>query len=240
MESQEVLQLSSLLRGYGDKVLRDESKLTLSANLLAKLNKAFSVLLEQRHMLSTSFQISNHVDLNTELLSNLQFLHDFMQRSSSLKVVPDDITGTSDPVDISAFHNLKLLELYKIKAHLVCGLKTQREKLEFLICIHSVDSLSDVLKQQEEDATNEEIWNNLREANFSNNNLYTLDKSLQLVPWLHTLNLSYNSLKNVDVLNCLRNLKHLNLNYNRLESAPKFTGQLCSQLQVIVYLSAIR
>lgn len=233
MDLNEITQLAAILRGNGDQVLNGQCKLTLSQNLLSGLNQGFEYIAEERDTMSSSFHVVNNTNTKGEAFSDLLFLHDFVQRSTSLKLILGSQPILEETaINISKFKNIKLLELYKINAKLIAGLQTLRRQLQFIICIRSLDALKDVLEQQNGDDSPAFVWNELKEAVFSHNGLNELDNSLKYAPWLHTLDLSHNNIKNADALNCLCNLKQLNLSYNKLERIPEFTGQLCSRLQV--------
>lgn len=231
MDAEEVIQLAFVLRSNGDKVLNGQGKLSLSTSLLNTLNGSFNLVTEQRDSLSSSFQVISS-NTNVEIFSDLQFLHDFIQRSVSLKLIPGTLDGADEAVDISFFKNLKFLELHKVNADSVLGMQHLRPRLQFLVCVRSIHSLKDILEECGGDKSAGFLWNDLKEAIFSHNEIYALDNSLEFAPWLHTLDLSHNNIKCATQLNCLSNLKNLNLSYNKLEAVPEFNGQLCSRLQV--------
>lgn len=234
MEIEQISQLATILRSNGDKVLNSTSKFSLSASLLCTLNNSFNLLMEQRDALNSSFQVIN-TNVKTEHYRDLQFLHDFIQRSASLKLTPNCIgEAFTDVVDITRFKNLKLLELHKILASTVIGIHHLRSHLQFLICVGSINSLNNVLEKCGADDSDGFVWCELKEAVFSHNNLTQIDTSLEYLPWLNTLDLSYNKIKDASPLNCLSNIKYLNLSYNNLEAVPSFKGQLCNRLQVLI------
>lgn len=242
MDGEEIKQLAFVLRQNGDKVLNGQGKLSLSVSLLNTLNGSFSLVTEQRDSLSNSFQVVN-TNTNVEIFSDLQFLHDFMQRSVSLKLIPGPLNdGQQDTVDISVFKNIKFLELYKVNAESVVGIQYLRARLQFLVCVRNIRCLKDILEQCGGDKSAGFLWNELKEAVFSHNEITALDNSLEFAPWLHTLDLSHNNIKCASELNCLSNLKNLNLSYNKLDSVPQFTGQICSRLQVscLLYLNYVK
>lgn len=235
MDAEEIKQLAFVLRQNGDKVLNGQGKLSLSVGLLNTLNESFSLVTEQRDSLSSSFQVINtSQNTNVDLFSDLQFLHDFMQRSVSLKLIPSRL-DEEIVVDISLFNNLRFLELHRVKAKSVVGVQHLRGRLQFLVAVRSIGCLKDVLEECGGDRSSGFLWNELKEAVFSHNGIFALDASLEFAPWLHTLDLSHNNIKCADELNCLGNLKNLNLSYNKLEAVPQFTGQICSRLQVIFF-----
>lgn len=233
MDSKEIAHLASVLRENGDEVLNSTRKLCLSADLLNQLNSAFALIAEQRDSLNTTFQVINCSNIKVELYRDLQFLHDFVQRTVSLKLIPCFV-GSSycDLLNVSKFRNLKLLEVHKLNVTLLAGLQVLRTQLQFLVCVRSLNSLREILEKCGADDSEGFIWCELKEAVFSHNELKELDGSLEFVPWLHTLDLSHNKIKNAAQLNCLPNLKNLNLGYNQLDSIKPLSGQLCNRLQV--------
>lgn len=230
MDAEEIKQLAFVLRRNSDKVLNGQGKLSLSVSLLNTLNESFSLVAE-RDSLSSSFQFINS-NTNVEIFGDLQFLHDFFQRSVSLKLIPSN--EKQEAIDISIFRSLKFFELYKVSVESVTGIQRLRPQLHTLICVRNIRSLKDVLEECGGDKSAGFAWSELKEAVFSHNEICALDYSLEFVPWLHTLDLSHNNIKSANELNCLSNLKNLNLAYNKLESVPQFTGQICSRLQVIL------
>lgn len=240
MDAEEIKQLAFVLRKNGDKVLNGQGKLSLSVALLNILNESFSLVTEQRDSLSSSFQVINsNTNTSVEVFSDLQFLHDFIQRSVSLKLIPSPRSDAPEATDLSWFKNLKFLELYKVNAETVTGIQHLRARLQFLVSVRNISSLKDILEECGGDKSAGFLWNELKEAVFSHNEICALDSSLELAPWLHTLDLSHNNIKYANELNCLTNLKNLNLSYNRLESVPQFAGQICSRLQVILVVLKI-
>lgn len=235
MDLNQISQLAKVLRDNGDKVLNSTSKFSLSTNILSMLNSSFVLLNAQRDSFSSSFQVLSTSSVKNEIFRDLQFLYDFMQRTVSLKLL-SDLAGneSNNAADIAKFKSLKLLEVHKVNIASVFGLQTLRTQLQYLICVRSINELREVLEKCGGDESEGFVWCELKEAIFSHNNLKQIDSSLEFAPWLHTLDLSYNSIKNARALNCLPNLKHVNLSYNHLEAVPAFNGQLCTRIQVLV------
>lgn len=78
------------------------------------------------------------------------------------------------------------------------------------------------------------VWASLKRLALPYNGLGRLDKSLELAPWLHTLDLSHNLIVNTGELDCLPSLKYVNLGYNKLEAAPAFNKATYQTLQILV------
>ncbi|KAF5293839.1 hypothetical protein FQR65_LT10977 [Abscondita terminalis] len=218
-----------LLRENGDKILDASSKLSLSASLLFNLNKSLVEIWNQRQMYNQNFYV---VDTKE---TELNFVYDFIQKTLALKMLPDTAFWNNEKLlDIQIFKNLKFLEVQRLSFSLIKGLESLRAQLKYLICIRSLHTIKEVLEYCGADNSEGFIWNELKEAVFSYNSLDSLDRSLEYAPSLHTLDLSHNHIHNAQLLNCLPNLKHINLSYNQLESVPAFSGELCTQLRILV------
>lgn len=228
----DLTQLATLLRENGDKVLNSESKFCLSTNILKELNESFKLHFDEADELISTFQVIGTRNSKMDMFHDLQFLYDFMQRAVSLKLVPSD--NDSNEVDLRKFKNLKLLELRKISVNTVLGLNYLRNQLQYLICLHSISNLRELFINCGADKSDKYVWSNLKEANLSYNNLRSIDNSLEYVPWLQALDLSHNKLVNVQAIDCLMNLKYLNLSYNQLEAVPLFNRDLSRKLLVLL------
>lgn len=78
------------------------------------------------------------------------------------------------------------------------------------------------------------VWGSLRHLSLPHNALEKLDRSFELTPWLQILDLSHNLLTNAVELDCLPNLKYVNLGYNKLEMVPIFNKSATHSLQILV------
>ncbi|KAF5294294.1 hypothetical protein FQA39_LY13438 [Lamprigera yunnana] len=218
-----------LLRENGDKLLDASSKLTLPASLLFNLNKSFVDIWNQRQMFNQNFHV---VDSNQ---MELDLMYDFIQKTLALKMLPDNAFWNNEKLlDIKIFKNLRLLEVQRLSFNLIKGLHSLRTQLRYLICIRSLHTIKEVLQDCGADNSEGYVWNELKEAVFSYNSLDSLDHSLEYAPLLHTLDLSHNHIHNAQLLNCLPNLRHINLSYNQLENIPALSGELCTHLRVLV------
>ncbi|KAJ8952700.1 hypothetical protein NQ318_021016 [Aromia moschata] len=182
--------------------------------------------------MNVSFHIVQTSNAKANLLRDLQFLLDLVQRTVNLKIIPDVNDDFTD-VDITRFKNIKILEIHKLDINVIVGIQKLRSQLQELICCHSLSCLSDVLDKCGGDNSQRYSWNDLRKANFSYNRIVEIDDSLECMLSLHTLDLSHNELKRLDFINQLPNLKYLNLSYNKLDTVPHFKGQICHRLQVL-------
>lgn len=233
MNTTNISHVATLLRPVSNEVFNGKGKLCLSTNYLYKLNNAFEANINEEN--NISFHIVQTSNSKTNYIRDLQFLLDLMQRTLSLKVIPD-VTDEFSNIDITRFKNIKVLEIQKVDVMSVVGLQKIRPQLQELTCCHSINSLSDALDKCGGDNSQRYNWNELKRANFCHNNIVELDDSLDCMMLLHSLDLSHNQMIKVDFLNQLPNLKYLNISFNRLDRVPRFKGQICSRLQVTIYL----
>lgn len=121
-----------------------------------------------------------------------------------------------------------------VYVYFLLGIKCLRTQLQYLTCMRSLGALKEVLEMCGGDCTQGFVWKELKEAVFSYNGINILDESLQFVPGLETLDLSFNEISDLQPINCLFNLKHLNLGYNRIQSLPLLRGPICDKLVTLV------
>ncbi|XP_001600307.1 serine/threonine-protein kinase 11-interacting protein isoform X1 [Nasonia vitripennis] len=218
---QEIVKLAGLLRDTGDKVLSATSKLSLSTKLLADLNGAFSVIINETDDLESSFQVCN--SSRNEVFRDIKFLHDFVQKTVGLKIQhnPNDTKVT---VDITKFRHLKYLELQKVPLEMVKGIQGIRGQLECIVCSggRGVGNIYELLAACGGDAGAGFVWGSLHRLALPYNALTHLDKSLEYAPWLETIDLSHNAIKKATELEYLPSLRNANLGFNNLESVPSF------------------
>lgn len=129
---QEIIELVKLLRQNGDMILSASSKLSLSTKLLHSLNEAFSLIVLESEDLDSSFQVCN--SSKVDIFRDIKFLHDFVQKTISLKITHYSSDDDVIIIDISKFRHLKYLELKKVSIELVKGLQSVRGQLESIVC----------------------------------------------------------------------------------------------------------
>ncbi|KMQ92764.1 serine threonine kinase 11-interacting protein [Lasius niger] len=230
---EEIIQLVKLLRQNGDKILSAASKLSLSTKLLHSLNQAFSLIALESEDLDSSFRVCNSSKI--DIFRDIKFLHDFVQKTISLKVThcsPD----VKIIIDISKFRHLRYLELKKVSIELLKGLQSVRGQLESIVCAgrKGVSTIYQLLATCGGDAGIGFVWASLRHLVLPHNALECLDESLELAPWLQILDLNHNMITNAKEISCLSNLKYVNLGYNKLEEVPVFNKAALHSLQILV------
>ncbi|XP_024935876.1 serine/threonine-protein kinase 11-interacting protein isoform X2 [Cephus cinctus] len=230
---QEISDLARLLRQNGDKVLSATSKLSLSTTLLNDLNEAFSLIVDESEDLECSFQVCNSSKI--DIFRDLKFLHDFVQKTIGLKVTHNS-NDAKVSIDIRKFRHLKYLELHKVCIELVRGIQGIRGQLESVVCAggRGVGSIGRLLAACGGDAGVGFVWASLQHLALPYNALARLDKSLELAPWLQTLDLSHNLISTATELNCLPSLKNINLGFNKLEAVPIFNKASFQTLQILI------
>lgn len=229
----DIMDLVRLLRQNGDKVLSASSKLSLSTTLLYNLNEAFLLIVDDAEDLESSFQVCNSSKI--DLFRDLKFLHDFVQKTVGLKLT--HYSGNAKVhIDITKFRCLKYLELKKVCIALVKGIQGIRGQLESITCAgrQGVTTVAQLLVTCGGDAGAGFVWGSLRHLSLAHNALEKLDRSFELTPWLQILDLSHNLLTSAAELDCLPNLKYVNLGYNKLEMVPAFNKSATHSLQILV------
>ncbi|KAJ8664256.1 hypothetical protein QAD02_005918 [Eretmocerus hayati] len=229
----EIVELASLLRESGDKVLSASSKLSFSTKLLHDLSEAFSLIIDETDDLECSFQVCN--SSRNEVFRDIKFLHDFVQKTIGLKIQHNP-SDAKIIVDITKFRHLKYLELHKVPIEMVKGLQGVRGQLECIICSggRGINNIHGLLATCGADKGAGFIWGSLHRLALPYNGLQKLDNSLEYAPWLETLDLSHNAISRASELEYLPNLRNINLGYNNLEVVPLFNKTSYHTLQKLI------
>lgn len=230
MQPNSLSEVAQLLRPVSKDVSNGRGKLCLSTVYLKKLNCAFDEVLPED--LTSSFHLT---DAKLVLQRDLQFLLDLIKGTAALKIIPDVIeSDDSYVVDLKRFKNVKTLDIYKIDVTNIIGIQRLRSQIEELTCMYNMEDLNDILAKCGGDLSSSNLWSELKKANFSHNRISDIGNSLELTLWLNRLDLSHNQLKSIEFINSLPNLKYLNISYNKLEKVPRFRGQICKRLQILL------
>lgn len=219
--------LAVFLREHGDAVLNGTRRLTLTTSCLNELNYIFRQLLDGQE--NDSFDVPFGCGGSSDFIHDVLFLHDFMQKTGSLKIVQSSQT-IQGSLDLSKFHGLKILELKRVPPHLLVGLDSLVLQLETLICQRNISSLKEILRSRNKVP---QPWLNVKMANFSYNTLTSLDDNLSLLPKLQCLDCSNNSISGATGVQCLHNIKILNLSFNFLEHVNIFHERARGSLTVL-------
>ncbi|KAL1500956.1 hypothetical protein ABEB36_006368 [Hypothenemus hampei] len=221
---------ANLLRPVSRDVLRGKDKLCLSTVYLQKFNKAFDDNASEE--LTTSFHLT---EARASLQVDLQFLLDLVKSSVTLKLTADlKEDNPTDLVNIRRFHNLKTLEIIRVNPLRIVGIQKLRSRIENLICKYNLEDIETILVQCGGDCSHSFNWNELKYLNFSRNRLKTIGNCFESTPYLQVLDISHNELSNIIAIEHLPHLKELNLSYNKLTRLPKFSGQICKRLRVLL------
>ena len=149
-------------------------------------------------------------------------MHDFVQKTSLLCIIKYPGEECIDgKIDITKFRALKRLEIQKVNVKQICGIQPLRGQLEHLICTKSIKYVDDIITHCGGDNSNGFVWNRLIIADFSYNNLQTVDTSLEFAQYLQHLNLRHNQLQSIKAIKWLPHLKTLDLSFNRLQYIPQ-------------------
>nr|XP_014090536.2 uncharacterized protein LOC106617692 isoform X3 [Bactrocera oleae] len=235
MDPQKITELANLLRKNGDKILNSEFSLKLSGSLLRALNDSFTLITDGAAEIGASpqtFQVAKTVNSRSPVFIDLQLIYDFVQKTPLLCIIhyPTDeyFDGT---IDISKFRALRRLEVQKTNVRQVVGIQRLRAQLQQLICVKSLTDVEDVITRCGGDNSNGFVWNELKIADFSYNNLQRIDSALEFAQFLQHLNLRHNKLRSVEAIKWLPHLKTLDLSYNCLQCVPQFHLDAYKRLQ---------
>ncbi|KAJ6649830.1 Serine/threonine-protein kinase 11-interacting protein [Pseudolycoriella hygida] len=238
MDPLEITRLAKHLRQSGDKVLNSNFKLTLSGGLLRALNDSFSLIADENEICAPqTFQVVKPNNSKSDAFRDLQFIHDFVQKTTILRLTSFNQDDHDGVVDVSKFRCLKILEIQRIPIQRIVGIQRMRPYLVEIICNRSIESVKEIISYCGGDNCTGFKWDNLNSADFSYNLLTTIDCSLEFAPALQHLNLSHNKLVSVDAIKWLPNLKNVNLGFNRLTHIPTFHIEANRRLQTLVLAS---
>ncbi|KAH8297884.1 hypothetical protein KR018_000081 [Drosophila ironensis] len=247
MDPQKITELANLLRQNGDKILSSEFTLTLSGSLLRALNDSFTLIddtdlaggggagpVGPAHSHHQNFQVVKPINAKSSVFSDLQLLHDFVQKTTLLKLTyfPSEL-HFEGAIDICKFRALRRLEVHKISIGQVVGIQPLRGQLQHLICTKSLARVDDIITCCGGDNSNGFVWNELQSADFSYNNLRSVDTALEFAQHLQHLSLRHNKLTSVAAIKWLPHLKSLDLSYNCLTHLPQFHMETCRRLQYL-------
>lgn len=229
-----VKELTRLLHEYGDKILDGKAMLSLTTESLAVLNNGFDAIRENREDKSFDVLPPNYSPLT--VLPELQFIHDFVQKTPSLRLVHGNNT-IQGSVSLQTFRSLRHLEMRRIPVHLLQGLQRVRPRLVVLSverCLHQLQDLFEAVPP-EDSAVASLSWGALEKVYLPYNFVEHLDGSLRLLPLVKVLDISHNCLKSTDAyLGYLTELVHLNLSYNSLPAIPSLSMSSRTRLVTLV------
>lgn len=207
----------------------------ISGQLLRTLNDSFSLIADQEQHEPQKFQVVKPNNSTSPVYRDLQFIHDFVQKTKILCVTHfhnnEEYKGQ---IDISKFRNLQRLEILRVPVTRIVGIQQMRSYLQEISCVRSIENVQAIISHCGGDQSIGFMWNELKSANFSYNALVTIDCSLEFGCALQHLDLSHNHLVSVDAIKYLPNLKYLNLGYNRLPHIPTFNMEAMRRLQVLI------
>lgn len=188
-------------------------------------------------MLPQKFQVTKPNNSKSNVFRELMFVYDFIQKTFILKItkyLDDPMEDDNCIIDISKFRSLTTLEIIRVPIKRIVGLQQLRSQLQEICCERSLSNVKDLIMFCAGDKSSGFIWNSLKRADFSYNNLEIIDNSFEFTPYLQHLNLSHNKIFHVSALVWCPNLKVLNLSFNQLTSIPKLNNESHRRLQVLI------
>uniref|UniRef100_A0A1A9WES2 LIP1 domain-containing protein n=1 Tax=Glossina brevipalpis TaxID=37001 RepID=A0A1A9WES2_9MUSC len=235
MDPQQIVELAKLLKNNGDKILNSEFTLTLSGSILRALTDSFTLIVDSMECGDAkNFQVLKTINSKSSVFRDLQLIYDFVQKTPQLCIIHYPCEEYFDGIiDVKKFRALKRLEVQKIHIQQIVGIQPLRGQLEYLVCNKSLQTIDDIITNCGGDNSNGFVWNELKTADFSYNQLQTVDTSLEFAQYLQHLNLRHNQLFSVKAIKWLPNLKTLDLSFNRLTQIPQFHMDAYKRLQTL-------
>ncbi|KAJ8471150.1 hypothetical protein OPV22_025493 [Ensete ventricosum] len=162
---------------------------------------------------------------------------------TALKVVSVLPSPGRDPMPISLlpFGILKVLELRgcDLSTSAAKGLLELHRTLEKLICHNSTDALRHVFASRIVDIKDSPLWNKLSYLSCGCNGLVLMDESLQLLPVVETLDLSWNRIAKVDYIGKCTKLRYLDLGFNHLPTIGSLSEVSCRLVKLVLRNNAL-
>ncbi|XP_074857737.1 serine/threonine-protein kinase 11-interacting protein isoform X2 [Carettochelys insculpta] len=189
--------LARLLQDCGDLVLDGTSTLTLLTSSLQHLTQIFEHHLVSRNQTHGFIALPSH-PADTSAILQAQFLFDILQKTLSLKLIHIPSCNLQSAVKIFPFKSLRRLELKSVPLHCLRGLRFIYSQLEALTCSRCVSTLEEVISACGGDLSSALPWLELQIVNFSHNSITVLDGSLQLLNSLKVLDLSHNRVRDCE------------------------------------------
>ncbi|CAF1103994.1 unnamed protein product [Adineta ricciae] len=235
---QVVHRLVDLFRSNGHRVLHGDSKVCFTSDSLTLLNNYFQAAqLEFTIPVATDRPRTNslpplpvltsiqNIKITPKLREDLLFLHDFLQKIQTVKLIHHAGTLRGN-VLLYPFQHVTCLELKKIPSHMVLGLSLLRPQLETLICSQSVTKIEDLIGDCGGDSVRRDTWPRLKSLFLAHNFIERIDQSLKYLVALEVLDLSHNRLQDCsNILDIIPHIRHLNLSSNQLRLVPIWSGE---------------
>ncbi|CRK93086.1 CLUMA_CG006583, isoform A [Clunio marinus] len=239
MDPKSIEKLAKVLRDQGDKLLTSEFKFTLTGDLLRSLNDSFSLIIDESELVPPmTFQVTKPNNSKSNVFRDLIQIYDFIQKTLILKLTKfldeEDLLEDNCIIDISKFRSLLTLEIQRVPIERITGLQGLRSQLQEIVAEKCLTNIKDLIMFCAGDKSSGFIWNSLKRADFSYNNLEKIDSSFEFTPYLQHLNLSHNKIFQISALVWLPNLKFLNLSFNNLTSIPKLNVESYRRLQSLI------
>ncbi|KAL1114864.1 hypothetical protein AAG570_007688 [Ranatra chinensis] len=135
------------------------------------------------------------------------------------------------PFELSAFKTMQSLTLTDMNVGNLCkasDLRTVLRELKVVNC--GVRDIIDILLcdelHKESECREEKLWSNLREVDFSNNQIEKFDDGVNFMPFVEGLNLNSNKIEEINNVDQLSNLHRLYLSCNRITNLCSVHVQL--------------
>ncbi|KAG5667802.1 hypothetical protein PVAND_015771 [Polypedilum vanderplanki] len=217
---------------------------------LIENDKKWSFTILELHAISTRLRLPCSQQELQDSKFDFSHILDFCSNLNSLTVIPtrkacelkDEFLhelvspiGTSNILastlnfELSPFTNVKILEFKGIVPMNVDSNARIRENCEiFIVNFTRAQNIQNILNPESihNNSVTDEIWQKVHTVNFSYNDIWQLDKALNLVPKVENLTLDGNRLRTISNLRHLHKLNYLSLNNNLIEDLSNWFVEL--------------
>ncbi|KAK6748333.1 hypothetical protein RB195_001137 [Necator americanus] len=204
----------------------------------------------EMHAITKRLRLPEPTAPDPRMVADLGNTIDFLHRVRALKVRgAKGYVGTSNIVWNSLSYSLhfckSLLALWISDSDVsrVCGLGSVRRTLRRLVIHYSMNNLRDLLLEDEPllPVTELEPWACLEEADFSFNELKSIDESVRVLGGVQKLNFSHNNVTDIGpYLQHLTCLTELDLSSNGISSVQQWNEVLGNVKKIILANNAIK
>lgn len=172
------------------------------------------------HVLDFCSQIENLKIVPSTDVGELSTKEEFIQKLIS-PIGQSNILASTLTFDLSPFTSVQILELWGALPQNIFKCDSAKATVKLLKLTNTrIQSTKEILLPESihETFSVDQYWKNVKSVFFPNNDIWTIDSSMQLIPNVEEIHLNDNRIRKVANLRSLSNLYHLNLSGNLIES----------------------
>lgn len=185
---------------------------------------------------NSSFHFSNILDFCSQL-ETLKIIPSHPGSGEKDEIIKQLISpiGTSNILpstltfDLSSFTSVRTLVFCGIVPQNITKCESVKASTTFLTVNNTrVQNVQQILLPESihENFTTDQVWSKVKEVDFGNNDIWTIDPAMSLIPNVEEIQLNNNCLRNINNFKSLHYLNHLNLSGNLIESCLNWHFEL--------------